>query len=298
MKAGWKNELTRRFGNDLQVLEQRLGSEIETAEELTRIISDKLQKASFKVRLEDGRDFKLRRFKSAGDWSSFVALAPLLENLSFSRLIYAHGIASIEQWITGTSLADTNITNQQLSWAGGLLGQLHNIRSRPVAEQTSPPGGQRYLDSINAHLSVLVEHAALDPVFAQNLYELAHQALPAHLEVGLIHGDFCAENMVVTASGKIVVIDNESLRVGALDYDIARCWSRWPMTDSQRAAFAEGYRRHRGLDRFNQHRDFWAIKALSQTVYVRLEYNKPYQSALDALKQIGFDSGGDHWLNP
>lgn len=298
MRAKGIDALARRFGRDLQVLEQQLGGDIESAEELTRLTSGEQQKASFKITLHDGRHFKLRRFKSEEDCASVVALSPLLKNLNFSQPIFVHGMAAIEQWITGSSLAAGNVSKQQVAWAAGLLGQMHTITGLPDAPQTLQPDGKWYLNSISGHLADLVEHAVLDSTLAQNLFTAACQAQPTHFEAGLIHGDFCAENMVVASNGDIVVIDNESLRVGELDYDIARCWSRWPMTDSQRSVFAKEYRRYRDLDEFNQHQDFWAIKALSQTICVRLQYDKPYQPALDALKRISDPSGSDPWPKP
>jgi hypothetical protein len=36
--------------------------------------------------------------------------------------------------------------------------------------------------------------------------------------------------------GRLRVVDNEALSVGACDYDLARTWHRWPMTDLQAGA--------------------------------------------------------------
>ena len=230
LAADTEKALETRFGPDLQVLKQHLGGAVETAEELTRITSPGLEKASFKLTLEDGRRFKLRRFNSAGDWSSVVLLAPLLNKLAFSRLVFAHGMAAIEQWVPGKPLAAGAVSQDQLTRAGEILGQVHGTELRSSVRPASPVDVDSYLEGIAAHLAALEEHCVLDSGAARKLREMASHARPDRIDTGLIHGDFCAENMVVTDREDIVVVDNESLRVGELDYDIARSWARWPMS--------------------------------------------------------------------
>jgi thiamine kinase-like enzyme len=101
--------------------------------------------------------------------------------------------------------------------------------------------------------------------------------------------------MVVTPEGQVVVIDNEGLRVGPLDYDLARCWSRWPMTGTQRQAFCDGYRQYRSLETFQAHRQFWAIRAMSQSLSVHLKHGKENPQALAALRCIAAGDDRQFW---
>lgn len=295
MGENWKEALAGRFGDDLEVLVRQLDGEIESAEELTRLTSDRQTKASFKLIFKDGRLFKARRFKTIDDWSSVVALSPLLDELHFSRVIAGYGMATVEEWVAGYPLSMEDVTETQARGAGALLGHLHTITDLPTDLLPRAPDGNWYTDAINTHLAALVEQGVLESVSAQKIYEAAVHDQPARFAVGLIHGDFCADNMIVKEDSEIVVIDNETLRLGALDFDIARCWCRWPMTEPLRRAFAEGYQRYRTLEGIDAHREFWAIKALSQSVFVHVKHKKRCQPALDALKRIGSGARGDLW---
>ena len=65
--------------------------------------------------------------------------------------------------------------------------------------------------------------------------------LPARSACGLVHGDLCAENLVLTPDGRIVSIDNERVRIDFLDYDLARTFVRWPLPDARRERFERRY---------------------------------------------------------
>ena len=132
MREKWKETQAERIGDDLQVLVQQLGSKISAVEELTRLTSVRQRKASFKLTLKDGRQFKARRFKTIDDWLSVLTLSPLLEDLHFSSIIAAHGLATIEEWIAGSPLAIKDVTERQTQWAGALLGRLHSITEMPA----------------------------------------------------------------------------------------------------------------------------------------------------------------------
>lgn len=293
----WQEALAARFGDDLQELVRQLGIKIDSAEEITRLISARQRKASFKLTLTDGRLFKARRFKTPDHFSSVVALSPLIEDLHFSRIVAAHGMASIEQWIGGSPLSAKAVTEGQAHWAGSLLGQLHKITDLPQDLLARAPDVNWYSSKINTHLAALVARGALEPALAEKIFELALECQPASFDVGLTHGDFCADNMVIRDNGEIFVVDNESLGLGALDYDIARCLTRWPMNEALRKAFLEGYQRHRSLQVFASHQEFWAIKALSLTVYVHFNHNRSCEPSLAALEQIADGAGDRSWLD-
>lgn len=297
MGEKWKETLAAWFGNDLQILVRQLGIEIDSAEEITCLTSARQRKASFKLTLTDGRLFKARRFRTLDRFSSAVALAPFIEDLHFSRIVAAHGMASIEQWIAGSPLSADAVSERQANWAGALLGQLHTITDLPPDLLARAPAGSWYNNKINTHLTALVARGALEPALAEKIFELALERQPATFDVGLIHGDFCADNMVISDNGEIFVVDNESLGLGAFDYDIARCLTRWPMNEALRKAFVEGYQRHRSLQVFSSHLEFWAIKALSLTVYVHFNHNRSCEPSLAALKQIVGGAGDRLWLD-
>ena len=101
--------------------------------------------------------------------------------------------------------------------------------------------------------------------------------------------------MVVKSGGAIVLVDNEHLRVGALDYDLARCWCRWNISRQQRDAFCRGYGQHRKLDRFAAYQIFWFISVLSLSAKVHLKHGKTNEAVFAALEKIAADPAGSRW---
>jgi hypothetical protein len=295
MAEDWRAALATWFGDDLHELVNVLGGEVQSARELTRLVSARQRKASFRLDFADGRRCKARRFRTAESASSALALSPLLEALPFSRILVARGLVAVEQWIEGIPLQPGDVSVEQAQVAGALLGRVHAITGLPADLLAHVPGGNWHADSIDAHLQELVAAGVLATAAAARLHAAAMANQPGRLAIGLVHGDFCADNIVVDCEGELFVVDNESLHLGALDYDLARCWVRWPMSESLRAAFAGGYRSVRGLEGFTLHATFWAIKALSQSIAVHLRHNKRCEPALEALLRISGERGAVVW---
>ncbi len=295
MADEWRAALATWFGDDLHDLVKALGGEVQFARELTRLVSTRQRKASFRLDLADGRRCKARRFRTAEGAAAALALAPLLEALPFSRILVARGLVTVEQWIEGVPLRPGDVSVEQAQVAGALLGRVHAITALPADLLAQVPGGNWYADSIDVHLQELVAAGVLATAPAARLHEAAMANQPGRLAIGLVHGDFCADNIVVDGEGDLFVVDNESLHLGALDYDLARCWVRWPMSESLRAAFAGGYRSVRGLEGFSRHATFWAIKALSQSIAVHLRHNSRCEPALAALLRMSCEPGAVVW---
>ena len=102
----------------------------------------------------------------------------------------------------------------------------------------------------------------------------ATAAAPAEVEVGLVHGDLCLENIVIH-TGIIRIVDTEDLRIYACDHDLARTWYRWPMSDAAWSAYRDGYERERGATRFLDSFVHWAVVALVESAAFRLRAHTP-----------------------
>lgn len=272
--------------SDLGELVSRLDGQIASVEEITRLKSPRQRKASFKLVFKDGRAFKARWYVSEEKRCRVTALSPLLDGLPFARIIAARGKVTLEEWIVGTVLNAVNVTNEQAYRSGALLGLVHTRTGIPNDLRADIPDVAWELEKINSFLSAIAMYAPEETRLCEAIAEIARQQQPAAFESGLIHADFCADNMIVTTDGSIVVIDNEQLRVGALDYDLARCWCRWPMTDRQRQAFCGGYEQHRDLDQFMTTRQFWAVRALTLSLVVHLGHGRSNKPVLDALHRL------------
>jgi aminoglycoside phosphotransferase (APT) family kinase protein len=104
--------------------------------------------------------------------------------------------------------------------------------------------------------------------------------------VGLVHKDFCRENMVVSPDGVVRVVDNETLAVDCPDYDLTRTWYRWPMDPAQAVAYLAGYRRHRSTETLARHFPFWAVAVLSESALFRLRRGLSAALPLGRLREL------------
>jgi Ser/Thr protein kinase RdoA (MazF antagonist) len=281
------------IGGDLQALVLSLGGEVACVEPITRLISPRQSKAQFKLTFADGRQFKGRRYESRNKRRRVSTLAPLLDGLPFTQIIAAKGRATLEEWVTGTTLRAAEVSEQQACDAGALLGLVHTREGIPPAAWAESPDVDAPLEKIVSHLDRISRGVAELSPLCEHLAELARGLQPGAFQSGLIHADYAVDNMIIAEDGHIIVVDNEHLRVGPLDYDLARCWSRWPMTESLRQAFGEGYQQHRSLEPFAKNRQFWAIRALSQSLSVHLKHGKSNRPVLEALQRVA-DGETDH----
>lgn len=280
---------------ELGLLLDRLDSQVNVVREITRLTSPRQRKATFRVSMQDGRVVKARQFASDQKRIRYCDLLSLLEDLPFSRVIAAGGRATLEEWIDGSPLQTQAITEEQAFNIGDLLGRLHTLATVPKKYREGIPGPEEHLEKTRESLSIIAGHYPHRLPQCQVLEQIAIEQKPSNCETGLIHADFCPDNMIKNAAGTIVVIDNEHLRTGALDYDLARCWSRWPMTTEQRQAFCGGYSQHRELGKFVENRVFWAIRALSLSTRVHIGHGKPNKVVEKALFQIIHESPAITW---
>lgn len=89
------------------------------------------------------------------------------------------------------------------------------------------------------------------------------------LEQGLTHRDFCGANLVLNA-GKIVAVDNVTMKVSTLDEDLARTWCRWPLRERDWRSFLRGYSETRDVESYLSHETFWRANTLLHSAAVRL----------------------------
>lgn len=281
------------LGNDLASLVSTQPGRLEKLEEITTLRSPLQRRASYRLCFSDGTVIKGRRFKNIEKANQANALAPLLDGLPFNKVLSARGTGRLEQWVDGQVLTPDKTSARLATWAGDLLGSLHCI---PYADSsktyTPPPVLDWYLNGIRRNLDLIARLGLAEPPMVSQLLQLAIDSMPQSTSNGLIHTDFSAENIVVNSDGSPIVVDNEHLTLGALDYDLARCWYRWPMSTSQRKAFCQAYLRHRNPGQAQQGFRFWAIYVLCKSTHVRLKHRYSAQGLLDSLSQIAM--GTDH----
>jgi Ser/Thr protein kinase RdoA (MazF antagonist) len=275
-----------RLGADLWALVARLDAPLVAARILTRLPSPVMAHASFQLRFANGRTVKGRRVETPDQAHRIAELLPRLGVRHFPRLLACHGHALLEAWIPGTSLARVTPSALVFRRCGRILGSIHVTRS-PDGMVTVPAGAARRLAVAERQLAQLEGLGALSGASSRRALCHLRDNVPDHVAAGIIHRDFCAENIVLTSVRDPYVIDNETIRVDTPELDLARTWYRWPMTPPQREAFLTGYRSRRDPSSFLRHFPFWGIAALVDTALFRLRAQTPAASLpvrrLDAL---------------
>jgi thiamine kinase-like enzyme len=178
----------------------------------------------------------------------------------------------------------TKVTPALLQQCGALHGFMHSNplpHNCPYRCYTTP---QEWCNELKQRLEELTTAGSLKPDEARRAFDCAVHAAPSAYDVGFVHRDFCAENIVLGPTGQMWVIDNETVGVDAYDYDLGRTWYRWPMNRRQWQAYLEGYRVHRSPDAFLSHFPFWSIVAIVGSAVFRLRRQR--DGAREPIKRL------------
>jgi hypothetical protein len=256
------------IGSDLAELIRRQQLTVVLVQPITRWPSED-RPAAFRVELEGGGVLKARQFPR-------VERARIVERIlqtpfrGFPRPIARYEGALLLPWIEGRLLTSLDAIPLDVAHeCGRNVGALHRHDVSDWSDVVV-----RSVAHVRARLRVdtamLVESGELDEATAAIAGALAEADAPANATAGIIHNDFCPENIVVEPAGTPACIDNATLTFGPHDFDLARIWYRWPMSPDAGAAFLRGYETHRSGASFAQHFAFWAISMLMATAANRL----------------------------
>jgi len=127
----------------------------------------------------------------------------------------------------------------------------------------------RLLARAERQLGKLAAAGLLAPALAAELARALRHSAPPRAATGVTHHDFCAENLVEDAGSRVIAVDNEGLRLGFLDFDLARTWSRWPMPEEDWNAFLARYASWREEPPDPTAAPFWRIAAILKSAHLR-----------------------------
>jgi hypothetical protein len=272
-----------RMGPDLERLAAGLTVPARRIVTLTRLRGPAVEHASFRLELADGRILKGRRLPSAAQARLVATLLGLVDRRHFPAVIAQAGAGLIEEWRSGEPLGELDVDPGFVRRCGEVLGALHRVPRPAVAVPWRARPGIR-LKLVRRQIEALERWGALTTASRLRAVALADDHAPAHHEIGVVHHDFCAENLVRDPEGRPHVIDNETLRIGVLDFDLARTWYRWPMAERTATAFLDGYAAHRSPAAYLAHFRFWALAVLVDVAHFHLKASTERASdALDAL---------------
>ena len=264
-------EFEERFG--LSVLDLELVSD--RSKPLQRAASYRAQTASglvHKVRVMPTAEaayeivrlhaILLERAKPPADGRATVELPCILGH---------SGRCLITPWIEGRRLCSLAGFESAL---GHLLGRIHACELR--AEEIGPARGVgcscESVDLLRKQLDVLVSEELLDPDEAALAHRFALDFRPEAAEVGIVHRDLCAANVVLDPDDRLWLIDNETISVRALDHDLGRTWTRAHLTEKGWMDFFSGYRRSRHLEPYFAHFPYWSILACAESASFRAQH--------------------------
>lgn len=263
-------ELDALLGPDLAAVRAFLGAPIARAVPLSASRPWNADRAAFRVETSDGRRTKLRRMPSEARARGVERSLEALADPRFARVLLRCGRLLVDEWIDGRGLDECGATRERVAEAGALLGRVHTTPPPPDAAVAEPGAApDAHGDALRADLDFLASAGLLDPAARARLENAAAAARPEQAEVGLVHGDFCAENLLVDARGQLRVVDNEALGVGPLDLDLARTAYRWPLDGREGRAFLDGYAAYRDPDAGAAHAPFWRIRVLAKSARLR-----------------------------
>lgn len=259
-----------QLGEDLWALVQGRRSPLVAVTVLTSLPSAFGQRASFRLQFADGRVLKGRRFERGDHAERVENLSQFLDRRHFPRVLGRCGSALLLEWIEGEPLSHAKWPPELLQTCGALQGLVHTTPLPNKVDSQSQSAAHDKRVGLERGIRALVEYGAFNRLEGERLIDLAVAHTPGNPAVGLVHGDFCAENIVLQAPGHVYVIDSEKLSIDAYDYDLGRTWYRWPMTAVQREAYYDGYNQHRSSADFMAHFVYWAIVVLVDSAAFRV----------------------------
>jgi aminoglycoside phosphotransferase (APT) family kinase protein len=222
-----------------------------------------------RVVLSDGRSLKVRRLPSARRLLRSAQLVGALADWRLPPPILVKGHVAIEPWIDGVALSELAVTDARIARAADILGRLHISGAcggrRPGAWRPVRPLVRRSV----RQLGKLASAQILSPGETSRLVRLLRSWTPGEAATGLVHNDFCAENLVEHPGGHLWLVDNEALSSGFLDLDLFMTWSRWPMPEAAWARFLDRYAVWRDPSSAVKHAPFWGIAAVTKSANTR-----------------------------
>ncbi len=268
---------------------------------LSAFAPETTRRPSYRVELCDGRTVKARCLLDESSAEKTQQIRAAMAVGAFPPVLLRCGRVFIEPWVEGTPLSSGAATGAQVATAASLLAQVHAVEEVAGRKVRSERATQEWRGQTTARLELLVARGAIRGDCLQTLQDAQQRSDPGTARLGVIHGDFCAENMIVDPAGGLLVIDNEDFAVDALDYDLGLTWYRWPLPELAFALFLDTYSRQ--ARRPVAPLTFWKIAAVAKGAASRVQlFPEGAAAALARLEHLAAEleernpsSRGEAW---
>jgi thiamine kinase-like enzyme len=280
-------EFERTLAGDLAWLAAELGSAVVEAAPVSPLRGRGRPRSAFRVVLEDGRTFKLRRFKSPERAAEVADLTRRLRDLGLPQTVLRRDGVMLVEWITGAPLLQSASHDERIEEAAELLARIHATKSFAGRALPFATSTHDELAAMGHELETLLRAGRLDTAAAQAIDRIVRERDPRHAACGIAHGDFSAENLLVDRAGRLRVIDNEELALGILALDLARVGSRWPMSAPAWRRFLAAYRAAGGEPAADAELRLWQIRARVRSAWYRVKHGLAGdEAALSGLRSL------------
>jgi hypothetical protein len=265
------------------IIENALGSPVASCQLVTSLPGP-FQRFAYRAALKDGRIIKVRRVRDEEKAELISLLLARLGQKHFPQLLARVGPILLLPWLPGKTLNSVSPAKAVYRICGRMLAEIHLIP--PPGEMDAEGLLSELLPRLLSDIGKMQDWDLLAPEEAEELSRQLQLGPPAEGTPGIIHGDFCGENLVQGPKQQVFSIDNEALNIGLPEADLARALLRWPLADSDREEFLAGYRELRPLEDYFESARFWRQVSLLRSV--RFRFRCPgvdHRPELSLLKQ-------------
>lgn len=276
---------------EIAVALDRAGLRVRAFRRISKIRSPDARRSVYWIDLDSGHAIRARRVE---DEETAHRLFEIRRDLpdAFAPAFACYGAVLLEDWIDGKELGDTPPSDAHLVDVGSLLAHLHatpTVAGHPVHQMGSTAA---WRDKAEGGLREIFAASGLDKQTAGLIHGALERRDPGQAIFGLVHTDFCGENMIVDRMGRLRVVDNERIGIDALGFDLARTWYRWalpaPAWERLQSVYAARMPFAEPLQTFG----FWSIVAVVHSAALRLRTDRARAYVpLDCLRRMAAELG-------
>ncbi len=244
--------------------------------------------ATFCIFFANGTRLKARYWPKDSHIHFQMNVVERLPRAHFPIVLVHSDHSTLEQWIEGESIRDSR-DELMIMESGRLLGLIHRTPPPDSSPDQVYTSIQEYEFCLIEGLDQLRFLELVDEPFARRVQSAAITAKPCTVDVGLIHRDFCGDNLVIS-NHLVCCIDNTTFSVGPFDADLARTWYRWKLPAEYWRMFLQGYTIHRDSTFFREHEIFWKASVLVRATLMRFRSGLVDQAMipLNQLRELCF----------
>ena len=223
-------------------------------------------RATFCLQSSDGKRVKLRIVRNTAKARRMQSVRHHLHDGPFARILARHENYLLEEWVDGTALNQTALSNGLLTRCGRMLGEVHGRtlteHRRQLPETRPSTTSRRCPEWASLNGNSVIGGVPSVVAYCDGVTDL--YAGRSALSIATF-----VQTTSCFAVSRPCSIDNANLSIGYFDEDIARTWYRWPMTQRQWKFFLEGYSTRRDIRSYLAHAPFWMILVLARATLFR-----------------------------